>query len=167
MKKLKKLSAIVAAAAIMGFTAPAAFATEKEQKFDIPKYEQYLKDAEVKTSYLTLTPDYQPVPINDPSEAQGGPVITITKYGMDRNNDGKIDLVYTETKIPELEFTNPFTGQLMKKPGYTVAQLAADNTYDGYPEKEWIDAVDELGNEGFDGIYDEEHVTPTMDDLME
>ncbi|MDP2908192.1 MAG: hypothetical protein Q8N77_00115 [Nanoarchaeota archaeon] len=159
MKKLKTLCAIVGAAAML-YTAP-AFATE--QKFNVPEYD--LKGAEEITSYSVLTP-FGLLPIQDPKEAEGSPVVITKKYGVDRNKDGKSDLIYIEVNVPELEYTNPQTGKPVKEPAYTVKQLAIDEDFDGYVERLLIDQQDEKEKNGADGIYDLEQYAPRIEDLL-
>jgi len=160
MKKLKKLSAIVAAAGILGFTAPGLAA---EQKFNIPEYS--LEGAEEKTTYQIITL-YGNFEVNDPAEAEGYPVVTMKRYGIDRNKDGKTDMVYIEMIIPDMESANPFTGEKIKEDGYTAKQLYIDDNFDGYIERALIDQVDADGKKGADGIYEQEQHAPRIEDLM-
>ncbi len=152
MKKLKTLCAIVGVAAML--YSGAAFAAK--QKFNVPDYST--KGIEGKISYNAITP-FGLFPINDPKEAGEFPVLTITKYLVDRNKDGKSDLVHMEINVPEI----PYEGG--KQPGYVVKQLYIDDDFNGYVERMLTDQQDEQGNPGADGIFEEEAHALRIEDI--
>lgn len=88
MKKLKTLCAVIGAA-ILAMPALAS-------KNSIPQYN--LEEAEKKVEYGAWALGGI-CPIEDPSKLPNSvPLVTITKYGFDRNQDRKIDLVHKETE---------------------------------------------------------------------
>jgi len=153
MKKLKTLCAIVGAAAVL--YSGAAFAAK--QKYDVPNYD--LKGAETKTEYSAITP-FGVMPIDDASQAQGFPVVTMNKYFIDRNKDGKSDIVQLDILVPAMEIEEGKT-----QPGYTVKQLYIDDDFNGYVDRMLTDQADETGKAGADGIYDEEQYALRIEDL--
>lgn len=153
MKKLKTLCAIVGAAAML--YSGAAFAAK--QKYDVPNYD--LKGAETKTEYAAITP-FGVMPLNNPSESQGFPVVTMNKYFVDRNNDKKADLVQLDLLVPEMEIGEGKTQQ-----GYTVKQLYIDDDFNGYIDRMLTDQTDETGKAGADGIYEAEQHALKIEDL--
>lgn len=152
MKKLKTLCAIVGAAAML--YSGAAFAAK--QKFNVPDYST--KGIEGKVSYSAITP-FGLMPINDPKEAGELPVLTITKYLVDRNKDGKPDLIEMDLKVPEME------NEGVKQPSYVVKQVYIDEDFNGYVERMLTDQQDEQGKPGADGIFDEEQYALRIQDI--
>jgi len=153
MKKLKTLCAIVGAAAML--YSGAAFAAK--QKYNIPNYD--LKGAETKTEYAAITP-FGVMTIEDASQAQGFPVLTLKKYFVDRNKDKKADLVQLDILVPQMDL-----GEGNIQQGYTVKQLYIDDDFNGYIDRMLTDQQDENGNPGADGIYDEEQHALRIEDL--
>jgi hypothetical protein len=152
MKKLKTLCAIVGAAAML--YSGAAFAAK--QKFNVPDYST--KGIEGKISYNAITP-FGLMPINDPKDAGELPVLTITKYLIDRNKDGKPDLIHMELNVPEME------NEAGKQPSYVVKQVYIDEDFNGYVERMLTDQQDEQGKPGADGIFDEEQYALRIQDI--
>ncbi len=153
MKKLKTLCAIVGAAA-MFYTATPTFAAE--QKFNVPEYSK--EGVEAKVMYAAVTP-FGLMPINDPKEAGEFPVLTTTKYLVDRNKDGKPDLIHMELNVPEME------SESGKQPSYVVKQVYIDEDFNGYVERMLTDQQDEQGKPGADGIFDEEQYALRIQDI--
>ncbi len=149
MKKLKTLCAVISAAAMM-ITAAPTFAAE--QKFKVPEYS--LKGAEEKTIYGVITPNGQVIRINNLLEAQGFPVLTSKLYGIDSNNDGKKDIVYMVTAVPDIN--SVVDGEEQFEKGFKIAQLIIDDNYDGSIERILTDRIGKDKSSGMDGIYDEE-----------
>lgn len=130
--KIKYLSVLGAAGLILLSTA--TFATEKQQKYEVPAYT--LENAEKKVSY------------------QGGDQpITIESWGIDRNGDRKIDLIYVILDISELKGSE---GNLilLVDPAHKQAKLYIDDDYNGNIDRELSDWKNEKGELGMDGIYD-------------
>lgn len=159
MKKLKTLCAIIGAAAIIGMSVP-VFA---QQQFNVPDYN--LKGAEEKVTYQAVTP-FGVMPIDNPSEAEGFPVVTIKMYGVDRNKDGKADLLYTEINIDDIKFKMDDGSEMFVQKGYKAKQLAIDDDFDGYIERMLVDSYDKDGNLGSDGVYEEEQHAPRISDYF-
>ncbi len=155
MKKLKTLCAIVGAAAML-YTASPVFAAE--QQFKVPDYN--LKGAKEKISYGAVTP-FGLLPVDSPKDAGEFPVVTFKKYFVDRNKDGKNDLVHMEISVPEMEYEGG------KQPGYVVKQLYVDDDFNGYVERMLTDQQDKNGKPGADGIYDQEQHALRIDDLLQ
>lgn len=154
MKKLKTLCAIVGAAAML-YAANPVFAAE--QKFNVPDYN--LEGITASVSYSAITP-FGLMPINDPNEAGEFPVLTITKHLVDRNKDGKNDLVQVEMNVPEIKYD-----ENNKQPGYVVKQLFIDDDFNGYVERMLTDQQDEQGKPGADGIFDDEQYALRIQDV--
>lgn len=121
MKKLKTLCAVVGAAAV--FCSGAAFAAE--QKFNVPEYD--LKNAK-KISIM--------VP---------GTACLIEKYYVDRNEDGKTDLI--EFRLYDFRLCD----SRRLEEAECLRELYIDDDFDGYMDRVLID---EEG--GRDGFYEEE-----------
>lgn len=153
MKKLKTLCAIVGAAAML--YGGAAFAAK--QKYNVPNYD--LKGAETKTEYSAITP-FGVMPLDDPSQAQGFPVVTMNKYFVDRNKDGKSDIVQLDILVPAMEIEQGKT-----QPAYTIKQVYIDDDFNGYVDRMLTDSQDEKSQPGADGIYDEEQYALRIEDL--
>ena len=117
MKKLKTLCAVVGAAAILcGWVTFAA-----EQKYEVPEYD--LKDA-VKTK--------KEIPLSSGSK------LIYEVYTLDRNKDGKMDLI-------EKRFFYYKKGKLVEHMKF----LYLDDDFDTYADRE-------LKDWNADNIYDEE-----------
>jgi len=171
-KKLKSLCAVVGAAAILStpalaketkYDADVDTTPKLEQKFEVPEFS--LEGAKVKKKYQLMT-SFGPYEIEDPSEFPDSPIMELTLYGVDRNQDGEKDLVYMEVKVPKKEQLDPFTGETKIQEGYTISQLVIDEDYNGYVERILTDAYDAEGNLGMDGIYDEEQISMTIKDVF-
>lgn len=119
---------------------------------------------------MAVTPWGQTVPINNPSESEGLPVVTTKMYGVDRNKDGNKDLVYIEVDVQDLKFKVPnekgVEEEMLLQKGYKIRQLVVDDDFDGYVERMLTDNLDKDGNQGADGEFDEEQYTLRISDIM-
>ena len=147
MKKLKTFCACAGLAAMLSVPALAA-----KQEFKVPEYDS--KDVkEEKTIYKVITPNMQVKQINDPSEAKGLPLITMEIKKVDRNGDGRTDMIFAEIENPELKFS--INGQKIVQSSYKLIDLMIDDDYDSYVDRILRDNRDKDRNLGFDGKYDE------------
>jgi hypothetical protein len=132
MKKVKTLCAVVGTALIC---TTLTLATE----YEVPKFT--LEGAEKKTSYGLWALGLGGIcPVEDPSKVPKNlPLVTIVKYGVDRNKDGKKDLVRKEITCR----------------GQKHVSVFIDDDYDGYVDRELTDRED-------DGVYDAEYKTSDL-----
>ena len=132
MKKVKTLCAAIAAALIC--TTPAL-----AKEYEVPKYT--LEGAEKKISYGAWAPALGGIcPVEDPSKVPKNlPLVTIVKYGVDRNKDGRKDLVRKEIICQ----------------GRKHVTIFIDDDYDGYVDRE-------LSDSGGDGVYEAEYRTSDL-----
>ena len=132
MKKVKTLCAVVGTAIIC--TTPAV-----AKEYEVPTYT--LEGAEKKISYGAWALGLGGIcPVEDPSEVPKNlPLVTIVKYGVDRNKDGRKDLVRKEITCQ----------------GRKHVSIFIDDDYDGYVDRELTDRED-------DGVYDAEYKTSDL-----
>jgi hypothetical protein len=132
MKKVKTLCVVVGAAIIC--TTPAL-----AKEYEVPKYT--LEGAEKKVSYGAWAPALGGIcPVEDPSKVPKNlPLVTIVKYGVDRNKDGKKDLIRKEITCQ----------------GQKHVSIFIDDDYDGYVDRE-------LSDSGGDGVYEAEYRTSDL-----
>jgi len=189
MKKIKKLAAIVGAAALIsGGTALA------NQNLNVPEYDvdNFSKKIE---RYSELT-SYGPVSVTKEDVEEGKKYNTETFFLYDRDNDGKTDLIRLEVSLAELkgkdigyaemmkdrygdeslrnyygdDYEEMFNNQVLQAASKSV-YLAVDEEfnggYDGYFERILLDTYNEKGEPFADGIYDAENViSPKARDLI-
>ena len=134
--KRKSLSGILGVAGLI-FLSTTTFATEKQQKYDVPSYT--LENSEKKVSYQA-----------------GEPLIKIESWGIDRNGDGKKDLSYVILNISELKDSE----DNLIEPAHKQAKLYIDDDYDGDIDRELSDWKNEKGKLGMDNIYDSQDSWP-------
>ena len=132
MKGLGTLCAVVGAAIIC---TTVTLATE----YEVPPYT--LEGAEKKITYGAWALGLGGIcPVEDPSQVpENIPLVTIVKYGVDRNKDGRKDLVRKETTCQ----------------GQKHVRIFIDDDYDGYVDREVTDRE-------ADGIYDAEYETSNL-----
>jgi hypothetical protein len=132
MKRLRTLCAVVGAAILC---TTVTLATE----YEVPPYT--LEGAEKKITYGARALGLGGIcPVKDPSQVPDNiPLVTIVKYGIDRNKDGRKDLVRKETTCQ----------------GQKHVRIFIDDDYDGYVDRE---VTDRQG----DGIYDAEYETSNL-----
>lgn len=190
MKKLKTLGMIVAAAGILGFTAP-AFA---EKKYNVPTYDKNKASKIVLYTEMTLA---GPQAVVEEALEEGRKYTKKTYYLFDRDKDGNVDLLRLEVDQPALKVKDlkgaldvmeQQYGKEMLEQAYgkdyrkiisemevqsaqKQAFLAIDDKfrggYDGFIERVLSDVQNEKGEPFADGKWDkEEYVSPKVESFF-
>jgi len=121
-----------------------------DREFNVPEYTT--ENAEKKVSYSVWASGGSH-PIDDPSEAAGRPLITITTYFVDAND---MSLVEINIELADTKYYRKNGEEIVCK-GYKMRRLAIDDDGDYIVERILVDNYDLDNNIGFDGVYEEEH----------
>lgn len=159
MKKLKSLSAIIAAAGIIGFSAPAFAQVEQPPKYDKTTAIKH------KVMYVVVTP-FGNFPINSPEEAEGNMYVKYELFGIDRNKDGKIDLAHIDITTSSVTYQD-LSGKEVTEPEKNYTQVVVDTDFDNYIEKQYSDFKKADGTDGADGIFDQVQEANKIEDLFQ
>lgn len=159
MKKLKSLSAIIAAAGILSFTSPAFAQVEQPPKYDKTTAIKH------KVMYAVLTP-FGTFPINGPEEAEGSMYVKYEMYGIDMNKDGKLDLVHIDIMTSSITYQDEL-GKEVTEPERNYTQVVVDTDFDGYIEKQYSDIKKADGTDGADGIFDQVQEASKIEDIFQ
>jgi len=161
----KSLIKIVAASGLVGAIGFAGIMSSSslnaQESLNVPKYS--LEGAEKVEFYLVNTPSGQEAVLNEEELKffDGMSYSKITDYFVDRNKDGKTDLVHEETLVPAKYSPT--------KKDLDILVLYIDDgcsgSYDGYLDRVLIDQKDEKGNFGADGKFESEKRWLRLDGL--
>ncbi len=160
MKQTKKIAFVASGlVGLLGLYGSPLSSPAKE--FDVPKYN--LKGAEKLEFYLVSTPfgDQTVLKEEDLKQFEGYLYSKVVDYFVDRNKDGKADLVYEELLVPAA-FTET---QKDVKTIVLFVDDPRDGKYDGYVDRILVDHSDAQGNFGADGTFDEERHWFKIEDL--
>ncbi len=155
MEKIRNLCKIVMyTTAIIGIGTTTIAA---EQGFSVPKYN--IKGIKPEITYQAVTPLFIQ-DLKDENEAKLAaevsnlPILKNKKYGVDRNQDGKTDLIHEVTEVTNI-----------KRP-HKIITVYVDDDFDEYIERILIDNQKEDGTPGADGIFDYEQHQMRIKDII-
>lgn len=130
--------------------------TNAQQKFNVPTYS--LEGAKKFVRYGEWN-DKEKKWERVESPSGNKPTSEKHLYNIDRNGDGKMDLVYIENHVPEISSTSPLGDPT---PACKQVVLSIDDDFDGIPDRLLIDGCRRnLGTA--DGIFDVEEPAPAGD----
>jgi len=141
---------------------PCVFA-QKVQKFNVPEYSLEGSFIQVKPRSPFVGPSEKLFNyyvwennnwklIDQPSADQKRPVTTKEVYRIDRNKDGKMDLLVIRDIVPER-----IDKDGKKLEAFELITLVVDDDFDGVPDRMLTDGYDSKNQRKPDGIFDKEH----------
>jgi len=90
------------------------------------------------------------------AEYSGYRISTLEEFVLDRNGDGRDDLIVMKSFVPAISYENK-EGEMLYEPKRRTLALKIDDDLDGYWDRLVIDDEDEEGNPGMDGKFDRKH----------
>ena len=157
---MKKISVLALAALIaVLFVVTTAFA--EQGNFTPPKYDKSKGESNVVYVFPQINNHHTPdKAVAEEMRAAGYFYVTVTRYRVDTDGDGRVDLWHVDYDMPAHE-AQDIRGLITKMPpAQTTILYVGVNADESDCERILYDLVDKNGKPGRDGIYEKETVSP-------
>lgn len=128
----------------------------EKRAINVPAFDK--AEIDRNASYFAILGEGQYIGLENKSVADqiaGSGMTVMKRSAIDRNQDGKTDLVYMEFSVPQQETVDE-AGRKKTVAPHKQTFLMVDDDFDNKPDRLLMDMFDGSGNYGADGSYETE-----------